>query len=208
MKQIVVFGVLVSLLGVLASCAKNENGNTLPALTFRVDSSKVETAVLESSVGFRFMVPKGWQEAPADVRHRLDSAASAVLTEAGIHPQCVHAWQDTARTTLLAASIVMLGDTAQPKRIIHTYAEAAKRNSKAEVHETAFLSGALVVHQLLQLQESWVVFRMLFFRPQQSRALELDWYIPRARYEIVSHLVESVTGSVSYQPHTQEGVAP
>ncbi|MBM4161050.1 MAG: hypothetical protein FJ217_08120 [Ignavibacteria bacterium] len=191
-----------ALLIVWSSCQQKRSGNTGPeTVRFAVDPALLEARIVDTTLGFEFSPPKGWEKVSAQSLKQAEGAALVRLADTAQHtkstvPRLLYAWTHAASGSIVMVSAVPHFDTQDSSSSLQEYLQLHRSGPDLEdARASVFYDGTFKVHQLLVTRRGSVSFKMIFSVGRMPSPVQFDFIISRDAYPQLVKTIESVAGS-------------
>lgn len=190
-------------LALVITCSRgNEPRQHIETLSFEVDESLLGPSFLDSTLGFAFHPPIGWEQVPDTT---MEEAKERLLATMGqrdsIQVMPIQFFINLqngsscslSRLTGLDLSDQVLGSLGEYQSLLKT------KFSSMKIKEGAFRIDDINVFQFLITDGERIIFKLLCYGPQK-RAFQIDYVVPHSVYRQQIKAIESSIGSFQGLP--------
>jgi len=179
----------------LAGCDRKNAENQPEELAFTVRQELLAPAIVDSTLGFSWAPPRGWQPLPAEQRDQIAAAVQKTQNQQDmLTARPIYIFIDRDRQLFCTVSqFLRLGmDDSMiarvQKGIVHKFPQA-------EIRQGVFRLHGLTIHQSRIVTGGRIIYK--FFIVQQNHpSCLLDYIIPHDDYEKNLQSIESSIGSL------------
>ena len=184
---------------IFGNCAREKSSGEFEELIFAVNDSLLGSVYIDSTLGFTFHPPLGWEHVSdtimAEAQHRLSN-----VIHSGDSIQIVPRsfFIDLQNGNACCLSQVSGLDVGNDRLLLYE-SQLNTKFSGASINKGAFRIGTLYIFQYLITDPQRVVFKLLCGGPQ-IQTFQVDYVLPRSVYPRHIKAIESSIGSFQILP--------
>ncbi len=165
-------------------------------LVFKVDKTRLEPAVEDTTLRIKIAAPKNWKKIDdpmlAQVINELDTQPTPEL-------QIVPRWifLDKSSQAMCIVSKLNGVEIAPDETLLKTLTTAYQNQfPNATVRQAVFMKDAFRIHQLMVIAADFVRIKLICDAPE-TLVFEVDYRVPRDVYQTELRAIESSIGSIN-----------
>jgi hypothetical protein len=189
-----IWALTLSLLA-MAACDKKNQENQPEELAFTVRQELLAATIVDSSLGFSWAPPQGWQPLPTEKR---DWVAATLQKKQNpqdpLTARPVYIFIDREKQLFCTVSQfqrIEMNDSL----IARVQESIVDKFAQAEIRQGVFRLHGLTVHQSRIVTGGWIIYKFFVTQPRLTSYL-IDYIIPHADYEKNLQSIESSIGSL------------
>lgn len=185
------------MIGGFVGCdSPNTQKQSYENLVFKVDKTRLEPAVEDTTLRIKIAAPKNWKEIDdpmlAQVINELDTQPTPEL-------QIVPRWifLDKSSQAMCIVSKLNGVEIAPDETLLKTLTTAYQNQfPNATVRQAVFMKDAFRIHQLMVIAADFVRIKLICDAPE-TLVFEVDYRVPRDVYQTELRAIESSIGSIN-----------
>ena len=190
--QILLCGIVIS--GFVGCDSPNtKKQETYETLVFKVDETRLEPIVIDTTLRIKIAAPKGWKKIE-------DSMLAEIVNTWDLQPTQVIPRLIFLNESSLSMCIVSKLESvsiAPDETLLKTLATAYQNQfPKTTVQQTVFMKDAFRIHQLMVIASDFVLIKLICDAPE-TLVFEVDYRVPRDVYQTELRAIESSIGSIN-----------
>lgn len=192
--QLLLYGIIIS--GSVGCDSPNVKESSYETLTFKVDKTRLEPAVEDTTLRIKVAPPKNWKKVD-------DSMRTQVINELDTQPtpelQIVPRWifLNESSQAMCVVSELNGVEIAPDETLLKTLTTAYQNQfPNATVHGAVFMKDAFRIHQLLVIAADFVRIKLICDAPE-TLVFEVHYRVPRDVYQTELRAIESSIGSIN-----------
>ncbi len=165
-------------------------------LVFKVDKTRLEPAVEDTTLRIKIAAPKNWKEIDDPM---LAQAINELDTQPTPELQIVPRWifLDKSSQAMCIVSKLNGVEIAPDETLLKTLTTAYQNQfPNATVRQTVFMKDAFRIHQLMVIAADFVRIKLICDAPE-TLVFEVDYRVPRDVYQTELRAIESSIGSIN-----------
>ena len=192
--QLLVCSIIIS--GFVGCDPPNTRKQTYETLTFKVDETRLEPAIEDTTLRIKMAPPKNWKKIDDSM---LAQVPNALDTQPTPELQLVPRWiffNEDSRAICMVSTFNNV-NVAPDETLLKTLTIAYQNQfPNATVRQAIFLKDAFRIHQLMVIATDFVRIQLICDAPE-THVFEVGYHIPRDVYQIELRAIESSIGSIN-----------
>lgn len=192
--QLLLYGIIIS--GFVGCDSPNAQKQPYENLVFKVDKTRLEPAVEDTTLRIKVAAPKNWKKID-------DSMLAQVINELDTQPtpelQIVPRWifLDKSSQAMCIVSKLNGVEIAPDETLLKTLTTAYQNQfPNATVRQAVFMKDAFRIHQLMVIAADFIRIKLICDAPE-TLVFEVDYRVPRDVYQTELRAIESSIGSIN-----------
>ena len=194
--QVLLCGVMISgFVGCDPPDAKKQE--TYETLVFKVDETRLEPIVVDTTLRIKIAAPKGWKKIDDSMLSEIVNTwdIQQISKELRIIPRWI--FFNESSLSMCIVSRLERVSIAPDETFLKTLATAYQNQfPKATVQQTVFMKDAFRIHQLMVIAPDFVLIKLICDAPE-TLVFEVDYRVPKDIYQTELRAIESSIGSIN-----------
>ena len=193
-SQLLLCGIIIS--GSVGCDSSNIRKQPYETLVFKVDKTRLEPAVEDTTLRIKIAPPKNWKKVDGSM---LTQVINELNTQPTPELQIVPRWifLDEGSQAMCIVSKLNGVEIAPDETLLKTLTTAYQNQfPNATVQGAVFMKDAFRIHQLMVIAADFVRIKLICDAPE-TLVFEVDYRVPRDVYQTELRAIESSIGSIN-----------
>ena len=170
---------------------------TYETLVFKVDETRLEPIVVDTTLRIKIAAPKGWKKIEDSMLAEIVNtwALQQISQELQVIPRWIFFNESSLSMCIVSRleSVSIAPDATLLKNLKTVY---QNQFPEATVQGTVFMKDAFRMHQLMVIATDFVLIKLICDAPE-TLVFEVDYRVPRDVYQTELRAIESSIGSIN-----------